>query len=115
MACTAFAAVSGYIALFHTPLLMTANLLIVVAVAATPAFALGAAGGVMWAVCTCTVVPVINIAVPYGVQVIVHLLGDDVLRADFDRSQVYSPAGHSTNALVNSWHTTMVEPISSWR
>jgi diguanylate cyclase (GGDEF)-like protein len=84
VACTAFATISGYIALFHTSLMMTANLVVVLAVSATPAFALAESGGVVRALCAYSVVLVVNIAVPYGIQIIVHTLGVDVLRADRD-------------------------------
>lgn len=84
LGCTAFATISGYIALFHTPALMVANLGIVIAVSAVPAAALVVTDGYVRAVSAYGVVLIGNIAVPYGVQIIVHTLGVDLLKADRD-------------------------------
>jgi hypothetical protein len=74
-ACSAFATISGYVALFHTAALMTANLVVVVASSAIPAVAFAATSGVVRAVCAFTVVLVVNMAVPFGIQIIVQTLG----------------------------------------
>lgn len=84
LGCTAFATISGYIALFHTPALMVANLGVVMAVSAVPAMALVVSDGYVRAVSAYGVVLIGNIAVPYGVQIIVHTLGVDLLKADRD-------------------------------
>ncbi|KQY06678.1 hypothetical protein ASD37_10840 [Mycobacterium sp. Root135] len=84
LGCTAFATISGYIALFHTPALMVANLGIVLAVSAVPALALAVTDGYVRAVSAYGVVLIGNIVVPYGVQIIVHTLGVDLLKADRD-------------------------------
>lgn len=84
LGCTAFATISGYIALFHTPALMVANLGVVMAVSAVPAAALVVTDGYIRAVSAYGVVLIGNIAVPYGVQIIVHTLGVDLLKADRD-------------------------------
>jgi len=84
LGCTAFATISGYIALFHTPALMVANLGVVMAVSAVPAAALVVTDGYVRAVSAYGVVLIGNIAVPYGVQIIVHTLGVDLLKADRD-------------------------------
>jgi diguanylate cyclase (GGDEF)-like protein len=84
LVCTAFATSSGYIALFHTAFLMTANLVVVLGVSAVPAAALAVTDGVARALCAYGVMLVVNIAVPYGIQIIVHTLGVDVLQADRD-------------------------------
>jgi diguanylate cyclase (GGDEF)-like protein len=84
LGCTAFATISGYIALFHTPALMVANLGVVLAVSAVPAAALVVTDGYVRAVSAYGVVLIGNIAVPYGVQIIVHTLGVDLLKADRD-------------------------------
>jgi hypothetical protein len=76
--------ISGYIALFHTSFMMTANLVVTLGVSAVPAMALAVTDGVVRAVCACGVMLVVNIAVAYGIQIIVHTLGVDVLRADRD-------------------------------
>jgi len=84
LGCTAFATISGYIALFHTPALMVANLGVVMAVSAVPAATLVGTDGYVRAVSAYGVVLIGNIAVPYGVQIIVHTLGVDLLKADRD-------------------------------
>ncbi|MCV7420338.1 GGDEF domain-containing protein [Mycobacterium yunnanensis] len=84
LGCTTFASISGYIALFHTPALMVANLLVVIAVTAVPAVALVGSDGYVRTVSAYAVVLIGNVAVPYGVQIIVHTLGVDLLKADRD-------------------------------
>lgn len=84
LGCTAFATISGYIALFHTPALMVANLGVVLVVSAVPAAALVVTDGYVRAMSAYGVVLIGNIVVPYGVQIIVHTLGVDLLKADRD-------------------------------
>jgi diguanylate cyclase (GGDEF)-like protein len=84
LGCTAFATISGYIALFHTAALMVANLVIVLSVSAVPAVALVHTDGAIRAASAYGVMLVVNIAVSYGVQIIVHTLGVDLLKADRD-------------------------------
>jgi diguanylate cyclase (GGDEF)-like protein len=84
LACTALASISGYIAIFHTPELMVANLVFVTAVPAVPAAALVATHGIAQAVSEYALVLIVNVAVPFGIQVIIHALGVDLLEADRD-------------------------------
>jgi diguanylate cyclase (GGDEF)-like protein len=84
LACTAFATVSGYIAIFHTAALMVANAVVVVVVPAIPALALTATHGVVRALCEYALVVVVNVAVPFGFQILVRALGVDLLNADRD-------------------------------
>ncbi len=84
LGCTAFATISGYIALFHTAALMVANLGIVVSLSAAAAVEMAHTHGVVRAVSTFAIVVVVNVAVPWGVQIIVHTLGVDLLKADRD-------------------------------
>jgi diguanylate cyclase (GGDEF)-like protein len=84
LACAAFATISGYIALFHAPSLMVTNLVFVIGVTAVPAAALASDGGVVRAACASAIVLVLNIAVPFGIQIIVQTLGVDLLKADRD-------------------------------
>ena len=84
LGCTAFATISGYIALFHTAGLMVANLGIVVSLSAAAAVEMAHTHGVVRAVSTFAIVVVVNVAVPWGVQIIVHTLGVDLLKADRD-------------------------------
>jgi diguanylate cyclase len=84
LACACFAAISGYVALFHAPWLMVSNLVFVIGVTAVPATALATGGGVVRAACASAVVLVLNVAVPFGIQIIVQTLGVDLLKADRD-------------------------------
>jgi diguanylate cyclase len=84
MACTAFTTISCYIALFHTAPLMTANLVLILGVSAVPAAALAAVDGVVRPGCAYALMLIVNIAVPYGMQIIGHSLRIDVHRADRD-------------------------------
>jgi diguanylate cyclase len=84
LACSAFATISGYIALFHAPWLMVTNLVFIIGVTAVPATALVTDGGVVRAACASAVVLVLNVAVPFGLQIIVQTLGVDLLKADRD-------------------------------
>jgi diguanylate cyclase (GGDEF)-like protein len=84
LCCTAFATISGYIAMFHTALLMSTTAVVIVVVAVIPAVALASTGGVVRAACEYGLVLVVNVAVPYGIQIFIHALGGDLLEADRD-------------------------------
>jgi hypothetical protein len=84
LACTVFATASGYIALFHTPVLMCLNLLLVVFVPIVPTAVLARTHGIVYAVCGYGAVLVVNVAVPFGIQIIVQALGTDLVKADRD-------------------------------
>ena len=84
LTCTAFATVSGYIAIFHTAPIMVVNAIVVVAVPAVPVAALIAGQGVVRALCAYALVVVVNVAVPFGLQILVHALGVDLVNADRD-------------------------------
>jgi diguanylate cyclase (GGDEF)-like protein len=84
LACTAFVAVSAYIAIFHTALLMVANAVVVVVVPIVPAVALAMTHGVVRTLCEYGLMVMVNIAVPFGIQIIVQALGVDLLNADRD-------------------------------
>jgi diguanylate cyclase (GGDEF)-like protein len=84
LACTAFVAVSGYIAVFHTAPFMVANAVVVVVVPVVPVIALMTTHGVVRAVTEYWLVVAVNIAVPFGIQILVRALGVDLLNADRD-------------------------------
>ena len=84
LGCTAFATVSGYIAIFHTAFLMSTAAVVMAMVSVFPAVALASTGGVVRAVCAYGLVLVVNVAVPYGVQIFIKALGGDLLEADRD-------------------------------
>lgn len=84
LASTTFVAVSAYIAIFHTPVMMVANAVAVVVVAIVPAVQVGIADGAVRAICQYVLVLAVNIAVPFGIQLLVQALGADLLEADRD-------------------------------
>jgi diguanylate cyclase (GGDEF)-like protein len=84
LACTAFVTVSAYIAIFHTAFLMVANAVVVVVIPIVPAVALATNHDVVRALCEYGLMVVVNIAVPFGIQIIVQALGVDLLNADRD-------------------------------
>jgi diguanylate cyclase (GGDEF)-like protein len=67
LTCAAFAATASYIALFHTAPLMAAGF------------------GIVAGLCDYLLLLLLNLAVPFGVQVVVHMLGTDAERAERDQ------------------------------
>ena len=109
LACTSFVAVSAYIAIFHTPVLMVANAVPVVLIPIVPAVMVAASDGLVRAVCQYVLVLTVNIAVPFGIQILVHRLGTDLLEADRDpltgvlnRRAFYERAGQLVTAYGRS-------------
>jgi diguanylate cyclase (GGDEF)-like protein len=85
LACTSFVAVSAYVAIFHTPVLLVANTAVAVLVPIAPAVELAAAsGGAVRATCLYLLVLAVNFAVPFGIQLLIQALGADLLEADRD-------------------------------
>ncbi|BBZ63055.1 GGDEF domain-containing protein [Mycolicibacterium monacense] len=85
MGCTVFATTGGYIALFHTPGYMLYNfgVALYVGVLQTVRLAVETSDPAL-AVGLLLLVLVLNVAVPFAVQAIVHALGVDLLRAARD-------------------------------
>lgn len=82
LGCTAFSALAGYVAFFHTSrylalVLMTAGVTSVYCV-----IAMG--GGPLAMVAKMLILAVGLLAVPFSVHVLVHLLGDDALKSHTD-------------------------------
>jgi diguanylate cyclase (GGDEF)-like protein len=84
LACTAFAAMAGYIALFHTAPYMLFNFFVAGTIGFVEAFRLARATDVILAATTYWLMLMLNLAVPFGIQTIVHTLGIDLLRSDRD-------------------------------
>lgn len=84
-ACTTFAAVAFYIALCHTAPLMACNFAIASVVGAAIGVRIAALDGLLSAVCAFSVVLVLNLSVPFGVQAVVHVLGADAVRGERDQ------------------------------
>jgi diguanylate cyclase (GGDEF)-like protein len=75
---------ASYIALFHTARLMTYNFAIASVIGAVEAMRVAAKFNVVAALSGYTLLLLLNLAVPFGVQVVVHVLGADALRAESD-------------------------------
>jgi diguanylate cyclase (GGDEF)-like protein len=84
LGCTSFATLAGYIAMFHTAPLMAYNFLIASAIGAVEAIRVAANLGIVSALCAYALLMLLNLAVPFGVQVVVHVLGADAVRAESD-------------------------------
>jgi len=84
MGCTAFVTVAGYIAFLHTAPYVLYNFAIAAVVAGIEALRLASTGRVIIAVTLFWLVLVLNAAVPFGIQTVVHALGADLVRSDRD-------------------------------
>ena len=81
---TAFAALAGYIAFFHTPRFMVVNLSVACATAVVLAVRVAEGGDYYLAFTTLLFLTVVNLATPFACQAIVHLLGINVANDDID-------------------------------
>lgn len=81
---TAFAVLAGYIAFFHTPRLMAVNFGIAAATASVLAYRLAAAGDTYLAFSTLAFLTVVTFATPLTCQMLVHLLGINVLNTEVE-------------------------------
>lgn len=82
--CTAFAALAGYVAFFHTSRYLAFTLLMAFGTGIACAVEIAARGDVALAVSSMIVLGIGVLAVPFSVQVMVHTLGLDALRSDTD-------------------------------
>jgi diguanylate cyclase (GGDEF)-like protein len=85
LACTTFATLAGYIALFHTAPLMAYNFAIASVIGAVEAIRVAAKFNIVAALCAYAVLLLLNLAVPFGIQVVAHVLGADAVRAERDQ------------------------------
>jgi len=82
--CTAFAALAGYVAFFHTSRYLALVLSTATAISAVCAVEMAMTGGVRVAVANLLIIAVGVLAVPFSVHVLVHLLGDEALKSHTD-------------------------------
>ena len=82
--CTAFAALAGYVAFFHTARHLVFTLFTAAVTAAVCAAEIAVRGDPFQAVGKLVVLCIGILAVPFCVQVMVHFLGIDALRSDTD-------------------------------
>jgi diguanylate cyclase (GGDEF)-like protein len=85
LACTTFATMAGYIALFHTPLLMVYNFAVAAVTGAIEVVRVTVASNIFAGLCGYAIVLILNVVVPSGIQAVVHVLGSDAVRADRDQ------------------------------
>jgi diguanylate cyclase (GGDEF)-like protein len=85
MACTTFATMASYIALFHTPPLMAYNFTIASGIGAVEGFRMAERSGIVSALSAYSLLLLLNLAVPFGIQVVVHVLGADAVHAERDQ------------------------------
>ncbi|OBK18234.1 GGDEF domain-containing protein [Mycobacterium asiaticum] len=84
LACTTFAIMAAYIAVLHTAPLTAYNFAVAAGVGAFEAVRFAAAQNLLAALCGYSLVLTLNLAVPFGIQTVVHLLGTDAIRAELD-------------------------------
>jgi diguanylate cyclase (GGDEF)-like protein len=82
LGCTAFAALAGYVAFFHT----SRHLALVLSTAGATSLycVIAMGGGPLVIVAKMLIIAVGLLAVPFSVHVLVHLLGDDALKSHTD-------------------------------
>jgi diguanylate cyclase (GGDEF)-like protein len=85
LTCTAFTATASYIALFHTAPLMAYNFAVAGVVGGVEAIRMAAGFGIVAGLCDYLLLLLLNLAVPSGIQVVVHMLGTDAERAERDQ------------------------------
>jgi hypothetical protein len=85
LTCTTFATMASYIALFHRAWLMAYNFTVASAVSAFEGYRVAQQFNVLTACCCAVLLLLLNLAVPFGVQVVVHVLGVDAVRAERDQ------------------------------
>jgi diguanylate cyclase (GGDEF)-like protein len=85
MACTTFATMASYIALFHTPPLMAYNFAVASGIGAFEGLRMAERSNIVSAVSAYSLLLLLNLAVPFGIQVVVHVLGADAVHAEHDQ------------------------------
>lgn len=84
IACTGFVTPAAYVAFMHTARYTTTVFAVAVLMAAIAGVRLAAEGQLVGAIALFWFAVVLNAVVPFGVQTIVHALGVDVVRSEWD-------------------------------
>ena len=84
LACTAFAALAGYVAFFHTSRYLALILATATATTIVCAVRLATVDGTLLALAGMLIIAVGVLAVPFSVHVLIHLLGDEALKSHTD-------------------------------
>jgi diguanylate cyclase (GGDEF)-like protein len=85
LTCTAFAATASYIALFHTAPMLAAHVVVASTVGGFEASRMALRYNIITGVSAYLLLLLLTLAVPFGVQVVVHVLGADAVRAESDQ------------------------------
>ena len=85
LTCTAFAATASYIALFHTAPMLAAHFAIASTVGGFEASRMASRYNIVSGVSSYLLLLLLTLVVPFGVQVVVHVLGADAVRAERDQ------------------------------
>jgi diguanylate cyclase (GGDEF)-like protein len=85
LTCATFAATASYIALFHAAPVMVYHFAVAGAVGAFVAVRMAAKLNVVMALCDYLLLLLLTVAVPFGIQAVVQVLGTDAVRADSDQ------------------------------
>jgi len=84
LTCATFTATASYIALFHTAPVMAYNFGVAGLVGAVVGIRLAAKFNIALAFCDYLLLLLLNVGVPFGIQVVVHALSSDAVRAERD-------------------------------
>jgi diguanylate cyclase (GGDEF)-like protein len=85
LTCATFATMASYIALFHRAWLMAYNFTVAASVSGFEGFRVSDRYNGLTALGCCVLLLLLNLAVPFGIQVVVHVLGADAVRAERDQ------------------------------
>jgi diguanylate cyclase (GGDEF)-like protein len=85
LTCTAFAATASYIALFHTAPILAAHFAVASTVGGFEASRMASKYNIVAGVSAYLLSLLLTLVVPFGVQVVVHVLGADAVRAESDQ------------------------------
>jgi diguanylate cyclase (GGDEF)-like protein len=84
LTCTAFAATASYIALFHTPRLLACHFAVASVVGAVEAIRATVRYNLVAGLSSYMLLLLLTLIVPFGIQVVTHVLGSDAVRAERD-------------------------------
>jgi hypothetical protein len=113
LSCATFATMASYIALFHRAWLMAYNFTVASTIAGFEGFRVSDRYSGLTALCCYVLLLLLNLAVPFGIQVVVHVLGADAVRAERDQLTGLLPGGRSTGAPRHVWTEVASSRITS--
>ena len=85
LTCATFATMASYIALFHRAWLMAYNFTVASTISGFEGIRVSERFNGLTALCCSALLLLLNLAVPFGIQVVVHVLGADAVRAERDQ------------------------------